>query len=70
MKFKQNQELTNYLLSTKKRILVEASPYDAIWGIGMSVNDENAMNPKEWQGLNLLGYALMEVRDILINELN
>ena len=63
MKFSQNPELREFLLSTGDDILVEASPYDAIWGIRMSVNDENATNPMKWRGRNLLGFALMEARD-------
>lgn len=64
-KFSQNPELKTFLLNTKDRILVEASPVDAIWGIGLAANDERATNPKQWQGLNLLGFALMEVRELL-----
>ena len=52
-----------FLLSTGENILVEASPYDAVWGIRMSANNENSRNPMKWQGQNLLGFALMEVRD-------
>lgn len=63
MKFSQNKELREFLLSTGDNILVEASPYDAIWGIKMSENDPNAKNPYMWKGQNLLGFALMEVRD-------
>ncbi len=63
MKFTQNKELREFLLSTGDDILVEASPYDAIWGIRMSENDRNANNPYMWKGQNLLGFALMEVRD-------
>lgn len=62
-KFSQNIELKEFLLQTKNRILVEASPVDSIWGIGLASDDNNAMNPKKWRGLNLLGFALMEVRD-------
>lgn len=58
--------IKNILISTKDSILVEASPYDKIWGIGMSANNENIENPLLWRGLNLLGFALMEVRDELI----
>jgi len=65
LKFEQNKDLKTFLLNTNDRIIVEASPYDNIWGIGMSVNDENVNNPSNWKGENLLGYALMEVRDIL-----
>lgn len=61
-KFKQNECLKNFLFSTGDKILAEASPYDTIWGIGMSINDQNILNPLMWKGKNLLGFALMEVR--------
>lgn len=64
-KFGQNEALKAYLLSTKGRVLVEASPVDAIWGIGMAKDHENAENPALWRGTNLLGFALMEARDNL-----
>lgn len=64
-KFSQNQTLKSYLLGTHKRILVEASPRDQIWGIGLTGDDPRAANPYQWQGLNLLGFALMEVRQKL-----
>ena len=64
-KFSQNQDLKAYLLTTKNRVLVEASPRDRIWGIGMGKSNENAQNPNLWRGQNLLGFALMEVRDQL-----
>ena len=67
MKFSQNSELKKFLLSTGDTILVEASPYDAIWGIKMSRNDKDILNPLKWKGKNLLGFALMEVRDELRN---
>ncbi|QXP61079.1 NADAR family protein [Olleya sp. HaHaR_3_96] len=67
-KFTQNLQLKEFLIETKTSILVEASPVDSIWGIGLAAEDKNAQNPKEWKGLNLLGFALMEVRDQLINE--
>ena len=69
-KFSQNQPLKDFILSTGSKILVEASPYDKIWGIGMSASDKNVSNPSFWQGQNLLGIALMEVREILRNESN
>jgi ribA/ribD-fused uncharacterized protein len=65
-KFIQNESLRRFLIETKNRVLVEASPYDKIWGIGMAADDEHIENPLEWQGQNLLGFALMEVRDELI----
>ena len=64
-KFSQNPELSEFLRNTKDRVLVEASPIDRIWGIGLAQNDENVEIPYFWNGLNLLGYALMETRDIL-----
>lgn len=64
-KFSQNKKLKEYLISTSPKILVEASPTDPIWGIGLSKDNPKSKNPKEWQGENLLGFALMEVRDIL-----
>ncbi len=67
-KFNQNPELKSYLLSTNKRILVEASPVDAIWGIGLDRYSEFASIPTKWRGLNLLGFALMEVRDMIFGD--
>lgn len=64
-KFSQNHRLKDFLLSTKDKVLVEASPKDKKWGIGLSTNNPKAKNPKEWLGENLLGFALMKVRDIL-----
>lgn len=64
-KFSQNRELRDFLLSTGDSILAEASPYDGIWGIGLDASDPDACNPFKWQGANLLGFALMEVRDEL-----
>jgi len=64
-KFSQNSTLQIFLKNTKDRVIVEASPVDTIWGIGLSQNNENATNPYKWKGQNLLGYALMEVRDLL-----
>ncbi|WP_435167850.1 NADAR family protein [Paenibacillus glycanilyticus] len=67
-KFSQNALLGLFLKSTDNSILVEASPHDRIWGIGMGQSDSNAANPLEWRGKNWLGFALMEVRDELFNE--
>ncbi len=64
-KFSQNESLKSFLLNTKDRVLAEASPYDRIWGIGMSSEDKNCENPLLWRGTNFLGFCLMEVRDIL-----
>ena len=59
-KFKQNIYLKNKLLSTKSKILVEASPYDRIWGIGY--NETIALENIEKWGSNLLGKILNNVR--------
>jgi len=64
-KFSQNRELKKFLLSTSNRVIVEASPYDKIWGIGMSADDKRATNPTKWRGENRLGFALMVVRELL-----
>ena len=64
-KFTQNPKLEEYLLSTGDKILVEASPSDKIWGIGMAANDPHINNPAMWNGENRLGYVLMFVRDYI-----
>ncbi|RWW93845.1 NADAR family protein [Flavobacterium cerinum] len=64
-KFNQNEELKTFLLGTQHSVIVEASPVDAIWGIGMAADDVRVNDPEKWRGLNLLGFALMEVRDII-----
>jgi ribA/ribD-fused uncharacterized protein len=61
-KFAQHPALGLYLQQTGDRVLVEASPVDAIWGIGLAADDPSAEHPRAWKGLNLLGFALMEVR--------
>lgn len=64
-KFGQNPALREFILQTGSRILVEASPVDSIWGIGLAADHADASRPDRWPGLNLLGFALMEVRDRL-----
>lgn len=64
-KFSQNADLKTFLLNTSDRVIVEASPVDPIWGIGMAGDHKDVLNPTKWKGLNLLGFALMEVRDEL-----
>ncbi|MBU0656007.1 MAG: NADAR family protein [Gammaproteobacteria bacterium] len=64
-KFGQNPELKNFLLNTGHQILVEASPLDAIWGIGLAAAHPDASTPQRWQGENLLGFALMAAREHL-----
>lgn len=65
-KFSQNPTLKAYLLNTNNRILVEASPVDKVWGVGLAKDNDKIANPTTWQGLNLLGFALMTVRDKLL----
>lgn len=65
LKFGQHKKLKEFLLSTGDQILVEASPYDTIWGIGMLKSHPEVTDPYKWKGENLLGFALMEVREIL-----
>lgn len=65
LKFGQNEELKEFLINTGGRVLVEASPVDRIWGIGLAADNQKVENPNLWRGLNLLGFALMEVRDVL-----
>ena len=64
-KFSQYPLFADYLLATGDRVLVEASPRDTIWGIGLGGDNPKAQHPDTWRGLNLLGFALMEVRAIL-----
>lgn len=64
-KFSQHPALQAFLSATGERILVEASPVDAIWGIGLAADDPRAHDPAQWPGLNLLGFALMRVREQL-----
>jgi ribA/ribD-fused uncharacterized protein len=66
LKFSQNEELKQFLIKTQNKIIVEASPVDAIWGIGLAEDNPKALNSAEWRGENLLGFALMEVRDELM----
>jgi ribA/ribD-fused uncharacterized protein len=62
-KFKQNPHRLETLLSTEDRIIVEASPHDRVWGVGLHWTDEKILDEKNWKGENLLGKALMRVRD-------
>jgi len=64
-KFDQHPDLCEFLVGTGDRVLVEASPVDANWGIGLAADHEDAERPERWRGLNLLGFALMEVRERL-----
>lgn len=64
-KFSQNEELRRFLLSTGDVVLVEAASRDQIWGIGLGADNPKAQDPRQWRGQNLLGFALMDVRERL-----
>ncbi|MFI2202722.1 NADAR family protein [Streptomyces sp. NPDC020192] len=64
-KFAADRALRGFLLGTGDRVLVEASPVDRVWGIGLAASDEAAFDPERWRGPNLLGFALMEARERL-----
>ena len=64
-KFSQNEDLKAKLLETKDVILAECAVRDKIWGVGLSMTDEKRFDKDKWKGQNLLGYALMLVREHL-----
>ena len=64
-KFSQNPRLRTVLLATASTELVEASPYDRIWGVGLGERDPLILDKSNWRGTNLLGITLMKVRDTL-----
>ncbi|MET9335514.1 NADAR family protein [Streptomyces cellulosae] len=61
-KFAAHGELRSFLLNTGERVLVEASPVDRVWGIGLAADADGANDPARWRGPNVLGFALMEAR--------
>lgn len=65
LKFDQNSKFKDFLLNTNNKVLVEASPVDNVWGIGMASDNPLVQDPQNWKGLNLLGFALMVVREEL-----
>jgi ribA/ribD-fused uncharacterized protein len=68
-KFSQNPELLKQLLSTKGTILVEASPTDTLWGVGMNYYDDRILDPANWRGKNWLGEVLTALRDCYLSGL-
>lgn len=64
-KFSQNTHLREVLLSTKDKLLVEASPRDQFWGAGVGLKDIADTPQENWPGANELGKALMEIRKTL-----
>lgn len=69
-KFSQNEALGCFLEHTGETVLVEASPFDGIWGINMSEDNPDIYTPEKWNGQNLLGFVLMDVRDSFSNILS
>lgn len=67
-KFSQHAKLARFLLDTGDKVLVEASPVGAIWGVALSEDDPDIRNPACWKGQNLLGFAQMVARDKLRSE--
>lgn len=67
-KFTQNPDLKEFLLATQGTTIVEASPYDTIWGIGLDEDDPRAQDRSQWRGTNWLGEVIMRVRDTLMQE--
>lgn len=65
LKFSRNPEYAKFLLDTGDLTIVEASPYDKIWGIGLAEDDPRALDESQWKGQNLLGKCIMTVRDRL-----
>jgi ribA/ribD-fused uncharacterized protein len=64
-KYSSNDHLKTVLLETGDKIIVEASPYDRIWGVGLGENDPKILDQSKWRGQNKLGQVLMKVREKL-----
>ena len=67
-KFRQNDELKKKLLATQQDILAECAVQDKVWGIGLSMKDDDRLDMHKWQGQNLLGFSLMYARSVLERE--
>ena len=67
LKFSQNKKLKDSLMATHPSVLVEASPWDKIWGVGLDVKNPSARDPRRWRGTNLLGKCLTHTRELLRN---
>jgi len=69
LKFTQNKDLLEIMIKDKDYILVEASPYDKIWGIGLHFDDDDVLDENKWKGQNLLGKCIMKAREQILKEL-
>lgn len=69
LKFTQHKDLQERLIMTQGKELVEASPYDKVWGVGLAADDDKIIDPSNWKGKNLLGKVLTSVREAIINSL-
>ena len=65
LKFTQHADLNERLQATGNKILVEASPVDLVWGVGLKDSDDRILDPANWTGKNLLGKVLMSIRDLM-----
>jgi len=70
LKFSQNEKLMNIMFEDCNLTLVEASPYDKIWGVGLHFDDNLILNQDNWRGENLLGVCIMRAREFISKELN
>ena len=68
LKFTQNPNLMKKLVEYKDLILVEASPADKIWGIGLHFTDDKVLDESQWKGKNLLGKCIMNARELILKK--
>ena len=66
-KFSQNEDLKKFLLSPEfeEKYFVEGSPFDGVWGVKIDYRNPDIDNPENWNGENLLGKVLNEIREKL-----
>lgn len=67
-KFTQNPRLLKALMETVNKTLVEASPWDSVWGIGLDADDPRSLDPATWKGENLLGFTLTKLCNDLLTK--